>query len=209
MMSRISSLNIVQLLLIILGFGHLISLLFGIGHRREAEGAFRGVSPRKYQLYTILNRFVDFPAGWPADVPPTFPSQPIPEIQVNFGLLDELVWEDLLPHEFAQVYLGQAELPYVPSMFHSLHCVRMFRKALQDKAVSMLGKRDTMHITHCVNYVRQMLLCQADATLESVQNAGDRHGTPGLRVCRDWKTVERETDKEYRQWRSRKHRNTA
>jgi hypothetical protein len=46
------------------------------------------------------------------------------------------------------------------AMFHQLHCLRLFQAALT-------GQNDQGHAHHCLNYIRQWSLCQADLTLEA------------------------------------------
>ena len=147
------------------------------------------------------NLFVLIRVDWPEGVPATFPITPPTLIQVNLSEADVPDWKDILPHEFAQVYLGEQPLPYVASMFHTLHCTHMLLESLNGTmSMPSMGTLRAMHLTHCVNYIRQMILCQADATLEEMTHPGDRHGTPGNRKCRDWKTVLRVTEEEYQLW---------
>ncbi|KAG0700586.1 hypothetical protein DFH29DRAFT_615412 [Suillus ampliporus] len=68
-------------------------------------------------------------------------------------------------------------------MFHQLHCLRRFREALTGQGSSQ------GHTHHCLNYLRQSTLCQADLTLE----AGDfttwdftQRRVGATHVCRDW-----------------------
>ncbi|KAK1235006.1 hypothetical protein PQX77_001784 [Marasmius sp. AFHP31] len=47
------------------------------------------------------------------------------------------------------------------TMFHELHCLRLLNLAFDESDV--VGEH---HITHCLNYLRQMALCDSDLTLE-------------------------------------------
>ncbi|KAG1798716.1 hypothetical protein EV424DRAFT_1332873, partial [Suillus variegatus] len=59
------------------------------------------------------------------------------------------------------------------SMFHQLHCLQMIRLALIN------GPND--HSGHCLNFLRQAILCNSDTTLDP--RLGVTH------ICRDWSQV--------------------
>ncbi|KAJ7119455.1 hypothetical protein C8R44DRAFT_624102 [Mycena epipterygia] len=74
------------------------------------------------------------------------------------------------------------------SMYHQLDCMDTFGRALTKLSQRAGWKR----LQHCLNYLREMALCQADMTLE----AGDfverdfRFERQGAgHVCRDWEHV--------------------
>ncbi|KAK0702766.1 hypothetical protein B0H67DRAFT_450901, partial [Lasiosphaeris hirsuta] len=66
-------------------------------------------------------------------------------------------------------------LPYGISMFHQLHCLEMLKAALQGSTPhpsrSRLGERGGFeheeHVSHCLKYIAQGILCAADDTIES------------------------------------------
>lgn len=63
------------------------------------------------------------------------------------------------------------------------------------------------HTQHCLNYVRQMLLCEAGTRLEPVF-AAEENGKMGLKVdglgvdhvCRDWSLLHDAVNENFRQW---------
>jgi hypothetical protein len=72
------------------------------------------------------------------------------------------------------------------SMFHQIHCLHMIRLALIN------GPDD--HSGHCLNFLRQGILCNCDTTLDPlvINLDGTTTGTDGLgvtHVCRDWSQV--------------------
>ncbi|OJA16844.1 hypothetical protein AZE42_03620 [Rhizopogon vesiculosus] len=72
------------------------------------------------------------------------------------------------------------------SMFHQIHCMEMIRLAL----IHGPNKRSG----HCLNFLRQTILCNSDITLDPLldDSDGTMGGTDGLgvtHVCRDWSQV--------------------
>jgi hypothetical protein len=70
------------------------------------------------------------------------------------------------------------------SMFHQIHCLQMIRLALIN------GPND--HSGHCLNFLRQAILCNSDTTLDPVYINGSMAGSNGLgvtHICRDWSQV--------------------
>jgi hypothetical protein len=87
------------------------------------------------------------------------------------------------------IRLGPPRRAFAISMFHQLHCITAFQRALQGKFLTEEGMLHYMdqgmteseakkhatihdptadygHVHHCVNYLRQAFLCAADDTLE-------------------------------------------
>ncbi|OAX33771.1 hypothetical protein K503DRAFT_794403 [Rhizopogon vinicolor AM-OR11-026] len=84
------------------------------------------------------------------------------------------------------VRLGPNGRMFGISMFHQIHCLQMLRLALID------GPND--HNGHCLNYLRQVILCNSDITLDPLRDDldGTAAATDGLgvtHVCRDWLRV--------------------
>ncbi|KZV81918.1 hypothetical protein EXIGLDRAFT_627742, partial [Exidia glandulosa HHB12029] len=70
---------------------------------------------------------------------------------------------------------------YVPAMAHELHCLASFHASLfTSNATATFG-----HFDHCLSYLRQMILCDPDLTLEDVSAFEDGQHY-GDHVCRDW-----------------------
>jgi hypothetical protein len=91
--------------------------------------------------------------------------------------------------------LGDGNLSHEPthralfvSMFHEMHCVRQIRRELEKP----LKDRRLGHSRHCLRYLREVILCQGDLTLEpgdfTMRNfTHERVGS--THVCRDWTQV--------------------
>jgi len=57
----------------------------------------------------------------------------------------------------------------VMSMFHQLHCIASFRNALQDAYYGhkvSFDQTENRHWPHCLDYMRQAIICAADDTIE-------------------------------------------
>ncbi|KZV92730.1 hypothetical protein EXIGLDRAFT_646952 [Exidia glandulosa HHB12029] len=98
-------------------------------------------------------------------------------------------WDSIFPqHNSGFVFLGPNKRPFGLSMFHQMHCLNNIRAAV---GYSRQGIKPTQHIQHCFNYIRQMILCRSDITLEPIEPT---HGPQAvdaaqLHTCRDWSRV--------------------
>ncbi|KAG0700226.1 hypothetical protein DFH29DRAFT_807883 [Suillus ampliporus] len=93
---------------------------------------------------------------------------------------------DHFPQGHGFVRLGSNGRVFGISMFHQIHCLQMIRSALIN------GPNG--HSGHCLNFLRQAILCNADITLDPLLDDPERMmaGTDGLGVthfCRDWSQV--------------------
>jgi hypothetical protein len=109
------------------------------------------------------------------------------------------LWNSIRPNvHLGYVRLGEEDRLLVVSLYHALHCLTIFRRALvQDASLS------DHHFEHCLNYLRQLLLCSADATLEPIDFRPVNHSfvSPSYnRQCRDWSAVFAAVDDNYSNW---------
>ncbi|KAH7912746.1 hypothetical protein BJ138DRAFT_1112043 [Hygrophoropsis aurantiaca] len=138
----------------------------------------------------------DFPEVLPIELQPV---EMVVEESVHFDLLSpeaRLEWLATSPPGTGSIRMGKDNRSFFVSMFHQVHCLRYFRQALN-------GHPEEEHVHHCLNYLRQWTLCQADLTLESgdfisrnftLQRQGETH------VCRDWNTVFDEVSVNWVEW---------
>jgi len=94
------------------------------------------------------------------------------------------------------VRLGPSYRTFELGIFHQLHCLSTLHKAILYPHLDVFGPE---HVGHCLNYLRQHFLCEADDTLEPgdfMQDVirdtdGGRLGGAGMfeRECRDWGAV--------------------
>lgn len=76
-------------------------------------------------------------------------------------------------------------------MAHELHCIGTLRDAMVEPK-GEYGFNVTIHAQHCLNYIRQWIMCSPDLTLEPFDPlkrnfALDKRGA--THVCRDWTAV--------------------
>ncbi|TCD66343.1 hypothetical protein EIP91_001447 [Steccherinum ochraceum] len=108
----------------------------------------------------------------------------------RFSLHSDDEWAALIPQpDKGFVSLGPDNQPYVVALYHQLHCLDSFRRALLLNDTEHAG-----HFEHCLKYLRQTLICHADVTLEAAHWVVDDDGinvavTTGIGVthaCKDW-----------------------
>lgn len=108
-------------------------------------------------------------------------------------------WATSSPKGFGYIRLGDEHRAFAISMFHQFHCVRLMRSALDGDYRPVIQA----HVEHCLNYIRQMILCSPDLTLEppdvltrdfEVERMGATH------VCEDWRQVYEEMEKNWAEW---------
>ncbi|KAI0684494.1 hypothetical protein BC835DRAFT_635479 [Cytidiella melzeri] len=130
-----------------------------------------------------------------------------------YGLYADDDWKSLFPGDAGFVSLGtpptQSEKQsftsswdqnvFGISFYHQLHCLDVFRYsyvAAKAHAISPHVNETGLdhHMNHCLNYMRQMVLCASDTTLLhttelSPTNPRGRYGATvigSLHRCRDW-----------------------
>ena len=86
--------------------------------------------------------------------------------------------------------------PFMVSMLHQLRCIDVVR----DQLTKPRAQRDEQPARHCMNYIRQMILCAADLTLEPVDIGHEASGVGVTHTCRDWRTVYDTVDRNYAEW---------
>lgn len=87
---------------------------------------------------------------------------------------------------------------YGVSVFHQVHCLAMLRHALHSLQEGIESHRTVpAHLDHCLDYIRESLMCSGDTTLEwpsELHQEGDRitgsvDGTGVPHTCRDWEAI--------------------
>ncbi|KAG1793515.1 uncharacterized protein HD556DRAFT_510485 [Suillus plorans] len=98
-------------------------------------------------------------------------------------------WASLTPGN-GLVYLGeQPGRPFSISMFHQLRCLDIIREDIVGADSNAALSR------HCLNYLRQMIMCRSDAQLENILLASKEDSLqpffvrPGTYVCNNWNSV--------------------
>lgn len=110
-------------------------------------------------------------------------------------------WGTLTPHDYYAPKAITGKRTFVVTMFHELHCLRMLNRGWY------LNVKEG-HLKHCLHYIRQMALCDADMTPEpagweekwSVEDDTglDREGA--THVCQDFQSVFDAVENNWAQW---------
>ncbi|KAI0354434.1 hypothetical protein OH77DRAFT_1521711 [Trametes cingulata] len=109
-------------------------------------------------------------------------------------------WGALVPGD-GLIHLGPHREPFMVSMLHQLRCLDIMR----DQLTKPLAERTEQPARHCMNYIRQMILCRGDTHLDPYQYSSNiRPVDPNpIRRCLDWRAVYRaveENQREYAAW---------
>ncbi|KAM3086088.1 hypothetical protein ACMFMG_000226 [Clarireedia jacksonii] len=127
--------------------------------------------------------------------------KPLGDVKVQFAYNDtfpgpptlrsEYAWLDLLPNGLGAVQHDDLSGAIVTlGVFHQLHCLMELRHAIyNDWDGERHSKMAPHHTRHCLEYLRQSIMCNADTNLEArvVSESGVKE-TPGwdLKKCRDF-----------------------
>ncbi|KAA1470523.1 hypothetical protein DENSPDRAFT_928915 [Dentipellis sp. KUC8613] len=133
----------------------------------------------------------DYPLAWPISEPaPVLVAvEPTTHYQMNGTEADE-EWAAMFPNR-GIVYLGERSRPFSISMVHQLRCLDILRAATASAQGLDEATRSSDLSRHCLNYLRQALLCRSDITLDSVLGK-PANAYPDTYQCRDWDHVYRE-----------------
>ncbi|TFK24210.1 hypothetical protein FA15DRAFT_592771, partial [Coprinopsis marcescibilis] len=95
--------------------------------------------------------------------------------------------------------LGSPYRGFAIPMFHSLHCMRLMRYAL-DGQYSAYARG---HMQHCLNYLRQEILCASDVAVEPadiLQRDYEEVRFGSVHVCKDWEALFADAEKNWDEW---------
>lgn len=111
--------------------------------------------------------------------------------------LDE--WASGSPVGYGYLRLGEESRGFSLAMFHELHCLHVMRLPLDGVA----SPHNLGHMQHCLNYLRQFILCSPNLTLEPADVLTrdfeeDREGA--THVCRNWEVMYDEMAENWREW---------
>ena len=113
-------------------------------------------------------------------------------------------WSSILFYSGAgRVTFGEEQRAFIPSSFHQFHCLRGLQRSIVfpgDRADVNSLKLPDEHVKHCLNYIRQTLLCNPTYTLErgDFMEGSFEPGSLGSDlVCLDWEVVFSEMDRRY------------
>ncbi len=104
------------------------------------------------------------------------------------GSLSDAEWEALVPRNGV---LSFNEEKFTISYFHQLRCLNIIRKGIVAFRDPGQRQQPSRLVQHCMNYLRQMVLCRADTHLESVRDHVGPHVAVSetTHVCQDWSAI--------------------
>ncbi|KAK7042607.1 hydrolase-4 domain-containing protein [Favolaschia claudopus] len=98
-------------------------------------------------------------------------------------------WASYTPPGSGYLRLGPERRDFALAMTHEDHCLRIIRAVLANPSLFQ-----AVAMPYCFNYIRQMILCSPNLTLESPRVLSPtynittaRHGA--VHVCKDWRKV--------------------
>jgi hypothetical protein len=111
--------------------------------------------------------------------------------QLNGSYADKQ-WDQLVPghsRDKGNIRLG-SDRKYMLSMFHQLQCLDITRRAYVDGAEGRDSVRSSL-TRHCLNYIRQMVMCRAESKLERVIDPDGAHAVQVRepQKCLNWRVV--------------------
>ncbi|KAF6752130.1 hypothetical protein DFP72DRAFT_906197 [Ephemerocybe angulata] len=119
-------------------------------------------------------------------------------------------WRDSIPPSLGYVRLGTPHRLFTISTYHQQHCLYQISLMLADLDPNSEQRHSRPrvppghggHLQHCLNYLRQNILCSADTTIESGDwMCRDRiSAVEPPRVCKNWTLVFDFVDNNYREW---------
>ncbi|TBU51884.1 hypothetical protein BD310DRAFT_941351 [Dichomitus squalens] len=160
-----------------------------------------GTSTEGRKAYTY--RGSDFPTWW--NIPSLEDVYLSHEDSIHYALETDLgaaEWKSILPSGGSTLYFGEDLRPFTLSMFHQLRCLDILRDILVEfhynKSPDATYKNPEM-AKHCMNYLRQTVICRADTRLEHVRAAsGPRVVVSDLtHSCKDWTAVYEAAERNY------------
>ncbi|RDB25882.1 Oxidase ustYa [Hypsizygus marmoreus] len=108
----------------------------------------------------------------------------------------------LLPNGQHTVYIDDDEgpaQPYTVTLFHQLKCLDIIRRDYISPPAHPLSSTTR----HCLNYLRQTILCRPNIGLESTKNSQGTAARSYESVCADWSEVYKEAERNhavYHEW---------
>ncbi|KAK0186784.1 hypothetical protein F5146DRAFT_1067424 [Armillaria mellea] len=145
----------------------------------------------------------DYPQEW--KIPPVADVQLHMENTWHYTLDSELgmtEWSRLMPKGDGILHLGPDHRPFSVSMFHQLSCINVVREGVMQLYGGPPVNQSMPLLRHCMNYLRQMVLCRSNTQLQSVRRPfGGRLTTwDQCHTCKDWNAVYSAAESNYREY---------
>lgn len=148
----------------------------------------------------------DYPQEWP--IAPLDVVHLSHEDSVHYSIdtpIGVAEWNATLPSGGALLYLGPDLRPFTLGMFHQLRCLNIIREVIvdfyADDSPEAQIKKPVL-ARHCMNYLKQTVLCRADMRLESVRAPKGHQMTVSdiTHTCRDWTPLYKAAERNYEEF---------
>jgi hypothetical protein len=125
--------------------------------------------------------------------------------QLNSSTTDAQ-WAAMMPPNGGVVHVGPDRQPFMPSIFHQLRCLNIIRKTYIAEETSTASGELKSLSRHCMNYLRQTIMCRANLRLEPVVDPSSAHAVDpwGKLTCKDWRkaySAHEKNRQDYVNWR--------
>ncbi|KAH8809635.1 hypothetical protein DL96DRAFT_1562083 [Flagelloscypha sp. PMI_526] len=156
---------------------------------------FRGFSRHDYTW-----KGSDYPLEWPEAIHAPYASMSLRDtIRLPLNSSDSetaVQWLTMAeaPGGHGRMRLGPHKRVFVLAWYHQMHCLWQIQVALLDR-----GNEDATagHIRHCLNYLRQTFLCDANTALEQGDFMESIHDPENPvvsdAICKDWEFIHEKT----------------
>jgi len=155
--------------------------------------------------YTYVGR--DFPVEYPVSNFEPVAMTLQESVHYSLNVSDETAngeWDALdTPRHHGHTHLGPQYRLFALTIGHQRHCLETLHRGLLNKYGHTDIEPNHHHWQHCLNYLRQMFLCDAVDTLEEgdfMERDYSVHRISGDMVCRDWEAVFATLDAKQREW---------
>jgi len=148
----------------------------------------------------------DVPAELPGDFPP---AAMILGYYDYYDLTADVEWASLVPEGGGWVRLGSEGRTFAVSQYHQFLCLDAIRKVYVEARKQFVdgeesAATDFSRADRCFDYLRQMLMCGGDLSVEwriphelATTNEGVLH------KCRDWMKVRKAVEENYNLWKGK------
>jgi hypothetical protein len=191
-----------------------LGLFINTGYRLKAVSSPRefGMTlaiSRQWAYILILDWYEDYLDD---DRPVHMPVTDIPLAEMTFHEVSQFSldatpthkgnWQTLYTNQFGIGFqhLGPFHWRYISEEYHGLHCLYTMQR---DFDTPDHANHPSGHLIHCIFYLRQLFLCNADMTLEEgdiLQRNFTMDRIGETRVCRDWDHIAKWVNDDFDGW---------
>lgn len=93
-------------------------------------------------------------------------------------------WAVMIQLNGGIVHVGPIQQTFMPSFFHQLRCLNIIRQKYIAKNAASNELQSLSR--HCMNYLRQVLMCRVNLRLEPVAFGAHAVDPRGKLTCKDW-----------------------